>query len=72
MPVSNDLPSRGPSPAVRYVDAADFGAHPVAWVVVMNGGGQIVLTVEGIPYARVEPMGLLDEVVARRFSQGAT
>lgn len=43
--------------AVRYIDAADFGANPVSWVVVLGGSGVIVLTVEGIPFAQVKPIG---------------
>jgi hypothetical protein len=43
-------------PPVRYVDATDFGAHPVEWVLLVHGHGHVVLTVEGLPVARVEPL----------------
>lgn len=57
---------------MRYVDAADFGANPVSWVVVLSGSGAIVLTVEGIPFAQVSPIGppLEPSVLAR--VEGAT
>ncbi len=29
---------------MRYVDAADFGAHPVEWVLLVLGHGYVVLT----------------------------
>lgn len=42
--------------SVRYVDATDFGAHPVEWVLLVLSHGHVVLTVEGLPVARVEPL----------------
>lgn len=42
--------------AVRYVDATDFGAHAVEWVLLVRGQGHLVLTVEGLPVARVQPL----------------
>lgn len=51
----------------RYVDAADFGLNPVAWVVLVYRQGHVILTVEGVPFARVEPLepAIPPDVIAR-------
>lgn len=52
--------------AVRYVDATDFGAHAVEWVLLVQGQGHVVLTVEGLPVARVEPLAGATELAVRQ------
>lgn len=45
-----------PFVSIRYVDAVEFGQHPVEWVLLVRDAGHVVLTVEGLPIARVEPL----------------
>lgn len=55
---------------VRYVDATDFGAHPVEWVLLVHGHGHVVLTVEGLPVARVEPLAGAAQLSKTRAGEG--
>jgi len=57
----------------RFVDALDFGQNPLAWVVLVHGKGEVILTVEGVPFARVQPIGpLIDSTVVERANLRAT
>lgn len=57
--------------AVRYVDATDFGAHAVEWVLLVQGQGNVVLTVEGLPVARVEPLAGAQQLAQRRAKESS-
>lgn len=57
----------------RFVDALDFGQNPLAWVVLVHGKGDVILTVEGMPFARVQPIGPpVESTVVERANERAT
>ena len=54
---SDALPADAAAPSARFVDAQVFSAHPVGWMAAARHEGGIVLTVFGVPFARVTPLG---------------